>query len=62
MRLCKNKRTKAERAVKILKKALMNEKLREFFLNEIEVLTTIDHPNIVKLYEIYEDEQNYYLV
>lgn len=40
----------------------MNEKLREFFLNEIEVLTTIDHPNIVKLFEIYEDEQNYYLV
>ena len=40
----------------------MSDKLREFFLNEIEVLKTIDHPNIVKLYEIFEDSGYYYLV
>ena len=62
MRLCKNKRTGVERAVKILRKSKMSEKLREFFLNEVEVLKTIDHPSIVKLYEIYEDKTYYYLV
>ena len=30
--------------------------------NEIEILKQVDHPNIVKLYDIYEDEENYYLV
>ena len=30
--------------------------------NEIDILTQVDHPNIVKLYEIFEDEKNYYLV
>ena len=40
----------------------MSEKLREFFLNEVEVLKTIDHPSIVKLYEIFEDKTYYYLV
>ena len=30
--------------------------------NEIDILTQVDHPNIVKLYEIFEDETTYYLV
>lgn len=30
--------------------------------NEIDILKTVDHPNIVKLYEIFEDENTYYLV
>jgi len=30
--------------------------------NEIDILTQVDHPNIVKLYEIYEDDATYYLV
>jgi serine/threonine protein kinase len=25
-------------------------------------LKQVDHPNIVKLYDIYEDEDNYYLI
>lgn len=31
-------------------------------LNEIEVLNRIDHPNVVKLIEIFEDEDNIYMV
>lgn len=31
-------------------------------LNEIEVLNRIDHPNVVKLVEIFEDEENIYMV
>lgn len=30
--------------------------------NEIQVLKRIDHPNVVKLYEVFEDEKRYYLV
>ncbi|KRX01998.1 Protein kinase-like domain [Pseudocohnilembus persalinus] len=30
--------------------------------NEVEILTQIDHPNIVKLYEIFEDDCNFYMV
>jgi calcium-dependent protein kinase len=62
VRKCKNNKTNALRAVKILKK----EKLGEFelyrFTHEIEMLKRLDHPNIIKLYEIYEDEKRYYLV
>lgn len=30
--------------------------------NEIDILTQVDHPNIVKLYDIFEDEETYSLV
>ena len=29
---------------------------------EISVLKLLDHPNIIKLFEVYNDSQNYYLV
>jgi calcium/calmodulin-dependent protein kinase I len=30
--------------------------------NEIDILTYVDHPNIVKLFEVFEDLEYYYLV
>jgi calcium-dependent protein kinase len=30
--------------------------------NEINILKEIDHPNIVKMYEFFEDDKRYYLV
>ena len=30
--------------------------------NEIEILKQVDHPNIVKLYDVYEDEKYFFLV
>lgn len=30
--------------------------------NEITILNQVDHPNIVKLYEVYEDANFYFLV
>ena len=29
---------------------------------EVNILRKLDHPNIVKLYELYEDKKNYYLL
>lgn len=34
----------------------------EMFRNEIEALRKLDHPNIIKLFEIIQDENNFYLV
>lgn len=31
-------------------------------VNEIKILKLVDHPNIIKLYEVYEDERYIYLV
>lgn len=62
--LCTHRRTEEVRAVKILSKSgisVEDIKNRTVFL-EVEILKTLDHPNIVKVYEYFEDEQNYYIV
>ncbi|MCQ2821395.1 MAG: protein kinase [archaeon] len=34
----------------------------QIFTNEIHTLKAVDHPNIIKLYDIYEDKEYYYLI
>lgn len=64
---------RAVRAVKILKKAALKQEEIERFIHEIEILKTLvsysnsiigvkDHPNILRLYEFYEDPKRYYIV
>ena len=52
------------RALKEIYKEALNENLQseEELKNEIEVLKNLDHPNIMKIYEFYEDEKNIYLI
>ena len=40
----------------------LNEDDKVALQNEIDILTQVDHPNIVKLYEVFEDEKFYALV
>ena len=54
-----HKATKQERAIKILKKSAQDEE--KFFL-EVNILSKLTHPNIMHIYEFYEDKANYYIV
>jgi len=60
--VCKasNKASKATRAVKTIPKTQM--KNLERFQQEIALMKMMDHPNIIKLYESFEDHRNIYLV
>lgn len=61
--LCKDKLTGAERAIKIIKKSSVTTTSNSgALLDEVAVLKQLDHPNIMKLYEFFEDKRNYYLV
>lgn len=48
-----------ERAIKVIPK----EKIKnmERFKTEVKILQTLDHPNVIKLYEYFEDEKSVYL-
>ena len=51
------------RAMKVIKKETLEEQDDEqVFLKEIEILKSIDHPNIVKIFEYYSDECNYFVI
>jgi len=62
VRLCTHRETGEKRAVKVLKKDAMDEEETAAMLNEINILRGIDHPNVVKIYEYFEDAKRFYIV
>ena len=62
VRCCKLKRTGDKRAVKILAKSNLSQEHVEEFQNEINLLSEVQHPNIIKVYGSYEDNRYYYIV
>ena len=57
-----HKITGETRAMKIIKKESCDEEYLKSLTNEINILRMLDHPNIIKLYEIYQDSACIYLI
>jgi len=58
----KNRATGDRVAVKVLSKRKMTEEDKAAMKTEIEILKQVDHPNIVRLIDVYEDERHICLV
>lgn len=58
------KKTGILRAAKIIQISAIDSKEndREKFVNEIAIPTKLDHPNIIKLYEVYEWKSKFILI
>lgn len=56
--LAHNKQTKEKRAIKVIKKDSVEDP--QAFKHEIEILMQLDHPNIVKCYDVYETDDFVY--
>lgn len=48
--------------MKIIHKTSLINEFEEKFFAEMMILKTLDHPNIMKLLELFQDETNYYLI
>lgn len=62
VRICVHKDSNTQRAVKVLRKSAMDEEEERMLFNEINILKQLDHPNIVKMYEFFQDEKRYYII
>ena len=52
-----------ERAMKVISKEYISKELNaNQVANEISILRVLDHPNILKIFEFFEDEDNFYIV
>lgn len=51
-----------EFAVKCIKKKMVEGDDVKLLRREIQIMKKLNHPNILKLYEVYEDEEQFYLV
>lgn len=61
--LCLHKPTKTQRAVKLIQKRALDhsQKDTEFLLKEVAILRSLDHPNILRCFEIFENDFLYYV-
>ena len=51
--------TKQTYAYKIIKKANQDMKTLN---DEVEILTKLSHPNIMQIFEVYNDKTNFYII
>lgn len=56
-----NKETKEICILKIMNKKTMNNKDLQELKTEVEIMKICQHPNIVRLYDVFEDQENKYL-
>lgn len=63
VKLVTHKKSGVIRATKhIRKKLVLKETKTEDLFQEVNILLKLDHPNIVKLYHLYEDNKDYIMV
>ena len=62
VKLAKFRATGERFAVKVLSKKKMSDEDKIMMQTEIEILKKIDHPNIVKLIDVFEDDRFWCLV
>lgn len=56
------KSTGASRAIKSVSKGYESSSQEKACKEEVEIMKQIDHPNVVKLYELFEDTENLFMV
>ena len=57
-----NKKTDEERAVKKMQKDPRDPYINDEILHEFNVLKELDHPNVLKVYDLFEDKADFYIV
>ena len=56
------KPTNGEYAIKIINKNKLKQKMENSIFREIEIISKLKHPNIIKVFKIVEDQENYYII
>lgn len=62
IRHCWDKRTGGTKTVKVFRKTDLNEKTKELIIKEMKILALLDHSNIAKVHEAFEDQFKIYMV
>jgi len=57
-----DKKTKDKRAVKVINKGRFASSQFDNFRREIEIVKSLDHPNIIRGYDVFENEENLMIV
>ena len=56
------KPTNEEFAIKIINKNKLKQKMKNTMFRETEIISYLKHPNIITVYQMLEDEENFYII
>ena len=62
VRLATHKQTGESRAVKIIFKEFCEEQEQRKIMKEVDILRKLDHPNVIKIFEFFQDSTQIYIV
>ena len=62
VKLVVHKKSQLERAMKIIAKSSFPPEDRDRVLQEVVILKSLDHPNIVKVFDMHEDDDSIYII
>lgn len=62
VKLVKHKKTGIERAAKFLTRKLIDPEHEALLQEEVNILAKLDHPNIIRIFHVYEEPRNYVIV
>ena len=62
VKLVRHIRTNVELAMKVVKKAGVPEEEKLLMMKEVSILKTLDHPNIIKVFDLYQDDSKIYII
>ena len=48
--------------MKTISKVKMQKNNYANLINEVEILKSLDHPNILKIFDLFEDDLNFYII
>lgn len=60
--LAVHKDSGTERAIKVIEKTKWSSAENEAVINEFNIVKDLDHPNLLKMYEMFEDSRHFYIV
>lgn len=59
---CKNDKKDIKYAIKVIKLAKMSKGNYQLLQNQIKILKELDHPNIIKMHDVFYTQNNCYIV
>ena len=59
-RLVVSRETMVQRCVKVIKRSAMSAEDQAVIINEFKIMTRLDHPNVLQLYEYFVEDRRIY--
>ena len=62
IRMCVHRESAATRSVKVLIKKKLEDDERRMLFNEVNIMKELNHSNVCRIYDFFEDEKRYYII